>query len=197
VPGAPGHIALSRGRVAFAIAILVLLMFSKTVYSNSLGSYYTFYLIEKFSLSVQEAQIALFVFLGSIVIGTLSGGWVGDKVGRIPVMWFSILGVLPFTLALPHVGLVSTLILSIVIGFIMASAFSAIIVYAQDLLPGRVGMVAGIFFGVSFGLGGLGAAALGKIADMTSIETVYQVCAFLPLFGLLIAFLPKLDRRHA
>ena len=196
-PGTAGYIALSRGRIAFSIVILVLLMFSKTVYSNSLGSYYTFYLIEKFSLSVQEAQIALFVFLGSIVVGTLSGGWVGDRIGRIPVMWFSILGVLPFTLALPHVGLVATLVLSIVIGFIMASAFSAIIVYAQDLLPGRVGMVAGIFFGVSFGLGGLGAAALGKIADLTSIETVYQVCAFLPLFGLLIAFLPKLDRRHA
>lgn len=195
--GTPGHIQLSRGRVAFAIAILVLLMFSKTVYSNSLGSYYTFYLMHKFEVTVQEAQIALFVFLVSIVVGTLSGGWVGDKIGRIPVMWFSILGVLPFTLALPYVGLVTTLILSIVIGFIMASAFSAIIVYAQDLLPGRVGMVAGIFFGVSFGLGGLGAAALGKVADMTSIETVYRACAFLPLFGLLIAFLPKLDRKHA
>jgi FSR family fosmidomycin resistance protein-like MFS transporter len=196
-PGTAGYIALSRGRVAFAITILVLLMFSKTVYSNSLGSYYTFYLIEKFGVSVQEAQIALFVFLGSIVLGTLAGGWVGDKVGRIPVMWFSILGVLPFTLALPYAGLVMTLFLSVLIGMIMASAFSAIIVYAQDLLPGRVGMVAGIFFGVSFGLGGLGAAALGKIADLTSIDTVYQVCAFLPLFGLLIAFLPKLDRRHA
>jgi FSR family fosmidomycin resistance protein-like MFS transporter len=196
-PGTAGYVALSRGRVAFAITILVLLMFSKTVYSNSLGSYYTFYLIEKFGVSVQEAQIALFVFLGSIVLGTLAGGWVGDKVGRIPVMWFSILGVLPFTLALPYAGLVMTLFLSVLIGMIMASAFSAIIVYAQDLLPGRVGMVAGIFFGVSFGLGGLGAAALGKIADLTSIDTVYQVCAFLPLFGLLIAFLPKLDRRHA
>ena len=195
--GTPGHIQLSRSRVASAIAILVLLMFSKTVYSNSLGSYYTFYLMHKFEVTVQEAQIALFVFLGSIVVGTLSGGWVGDRIGRIPVMWFSILGVLPFTLALPYVGLVTTLILSIVIGFIMASAFSAIIVYAQDLLPGRVGMVAGIFFGVSFGLGGLGAAALGKVADMTSIETVYRACAFLPLFGLLIAFLPKLDRKHA
>jgi MFS transporter, FSR family, fosmidomycin resistance protein len=189
--------ALSRRRVAAAIVILVLLMFSKTVYSASLGSFYTFYLIDKFGLSVPEAQVALFVFLGAIVVGTLAGGWIGDRIGRIPVMWVSILGVLPFTLALPYAGLVPTLILSVVIGLVMASAFSAIIVYAQDLLPGRVGMVAGIFFGVSFGLGGLGAAALGKVADLTSIETVYRICAFLPLFGLLIAFLPKLDGRRA
>ena len=192
-----GRVVLTRARVVTAVFILIALMFSKTVYSASLGSYYTFYLIQKFGVSVQEAQIALFVFLGSIVMGTLAGGWVGDKVGRIPVMWFSILGVLPFTLALPYAGLVPTLVLSVVIGIIMASAFSAIIVYAQDLLPGRVGLVGGIFFGVSFGLGGLGAAALGKIADLTSIDTVYQVCAFLPLFGLLIAFLPKIERsRH-
>ncbi|MSP50465.1 MAG: MFS transporter [Alphaproteobacteria bacterium] len=195
--GMDGHLVLSRGRVAGAIVILILLMFSKTVYSASLGSFYTFYLIDKFSLSVQEAQVALFVFLGSIVMGTLAGGWIGDKIGRIPVMWFSILGVLPFTLALPYAGLVMTLTLSVLIGLIMASAFSAIIVYAQDLLPGRVGMVAGIFFGVSFGLGGLGAAALGKVADLTSIDTVYKICSFLPLFGLLTAFLPKLDRQHA
>ncbi len=196
-PGTAGYVAVSRARVTAAIVILVLLMFSKTVYSASLGSYYTFYLIDKFALSVQEAQAALFVYLGAIVLGAVAGGWVGDKIGRIPVMWFSILGALPFTLLLPHVGLVPTLLLSVVIGVIMSSSFSAIIVYAQDLLPGRVGMVAGIFFGVSFGLGGLGAAALGKIADMTSIDTVYQVCAFLPLFGLLIACLPKVDRRHA
>ncbi len=196
-PGTAGYVAVSRAGVTAAIVILVLLMFSKTVYSASLGSYYTFYLIDKFALSVQEAQAALFVYLGAIVLGAVAGGWVGDKIGRIPVMWFSILGALPFTLLLPHVGLVPTLLLSVVIGVIMSSSFSAIIVYAQDLLPGRVGMVAGIFFGVSFGLGGLGAAALGKIADMTSIDKVYQVCAFLPLFGLLIAFLPKVDRRHA
>ncbi|MSP87925.1 MAG: MFS transporter [Alphaproteobacteria bacterium] len=189
------HAVLTRGRVAVAIGVLILLMFSKSVYSASLGSYYTFYLIEKFGVSVPEAQIALFVFLGSIVLGTLAGGWIGDKIGRIPVMWFSILGVLPFTLALPYSGLVLTLVLSVAIGLIMASAFSAIIVYAQDLLPGRVGMVAGIFFGVSFGLGGLGAAALGKLADITSIETVYKVCSFLPLFGLLTAFLPKIERQ--
>lgn len=196
-PGTAGCVAITRARVTIAIGILVLLMFSKTVYSASLGSYYTFYLIDKFSLSIQEAQAALFVYLGAIVLGAVAGGWIGDKIGRIPVMWFSILGALPFTLALPHVSLASTLLLSLVIGVIMSSSFSAIIVYAQDLLPGRVGMVAGIFFGVSFGLGGLGAAALGKIADITSIETVYRACAFLPLFGLLIAFLPKLDRRHA
>jgi FSR family fosmidomycin resistance protein-like MFS transporter len=185
---------LTRGRVALAIAVLILLMFSKSVYSASLGSYYTFYLIEKFGVSVQTAQVALFVFLAAIVVGTLAGGWIGDKIGRIPVMWFSILGVLPFTLALPYAGLIPTLILSIAIGLIMASAFSAIIVYAQDLLPGRVGMVAGIFFGVSFGLGGLGAAALGKLADLTDIDTVYKVCSYLPLFGLLIAFLPRIEK---
>ncbi len=187
-------IALSRGRVLFAIAILVALLFSKNVYSASLSSYYTFYLIGKFGLSVQAAQIALFAFLGALVVGTLAGGWIGDRVGRIPVMWFSILGVLPFTIALPHVGLYWTLALSMVIGLIMASAFSAILVYAQDLMPGKVGMVAGLFFGFSFGLGGLGAAALGQLADMTSLEAVYRVCAFLPLIGLLTAFLPKIER---
>ena len=187
-------VVLSRGRVLFAIAILVALLFSKNVYSASLSSYYTFYLIGKFGLSVQAAQIALFAFLGALVVGTLAGGWIGDRIGRIPVMWFSILGVLPFTIALPHVGLYWTLALSIVIGLIMASAFSAILVYAQDLMPGKVGMVAGLFFGFSFGLGGLGAAALGQLADMTSLEAVYRVCAFLPLIGLLTAFLPKIER---
>jgi len=185
-------VVLSRGRVLFAVAILVALLFSKNVYSASLSSYYTFYLIHKFGLTVQAAQVALFAFLGALVLGTLAGGWIGDRIGRIPVIWFSILGVLPFTLALPHVGLHATLALSIVIGLIMASAFSAILVYAQDLMPGKVGMVAGLFFGFSFGLGGLGAAALGEIADMTSIETVYQIVAFLPLMGLLTALLPKI-----
>ena len=194
--GAAAPVVLTRARIAFAIVILVALMFSKTVYSASLGSYYTFYLIHKFDVSVQTAQIALFAFLFSIVMGALAGGWIGDKIGRIPVMWFSILGVLPFTLALPYAGLSLTILLSLVIGVVMSSAFSAIIVYAQDLLPGRVGMVAGIFFGISFGLGGLGAAALGKIADRTSIETVYTICSFLPLFGLLTAFLPKIERRR-
>jgi len=193
--GIDGFVPPSRARVAAAITVLVALLFSKTVYSASLGSFYTFYLIQKFDVSVQVAQVALFAFLVSMAAGAVAGGWVGDRVGRIPVIWFSILGVLPFTLALPYSGLVLTLILSIVIGLIMSSAFSAILVYAQDLMPGRVGMVAGLFFGVSFGLGGLGAAALGQIADWTSIETVYKVCSFLPLLGLLTVFLPRLDGR--
>lgn len=187
-------VVLTRGRVLLAVAILVALLFSKNVYSASLSSYYTFYLIDKFGLSVQMAQIALFAFLGALVVGTLAGGWIGDRIGRIPVIWFSILGVLPFTLALPHVGLYWTLALSIVIGLIMASAFSAILIYAQDLMPGKVGLVAGLFFGFSFGLGGLGAAALGEIADMTSLDTVYRIVAFLPLMGLLTAFLPKIEQ---
>ncbi len=186
--------ALPRRKVGIAIAVLVVLLFSKNVYSASLGSYYTFYLIKTFDLSVQHAQLLLFLYLGSVVLGTLAGGMVGDRVGRIPVMWFSILGALPFTLALPHAGLVWTAVFTVLIGFIMASAFSAILVYAQDLLPGRVGLVAGIFFGFSFGLGGLGAAALGQLADWTSITTVYRICAFLPLLGLATAFLPRLDR---
>jgi FSR family fosmidomycin resistance protein-like MFS transporter len=186
--------ALPRRGVALAIAALVMLLFSKNVYSASLGSYYTFYLIKTFDLSVQQAQMLLFLYLGAVVLGTLAGGMVGDKVGRIPVIWFSILGALPFTLALPHAGLFWTAVFSVLIGFIMASAFSAILVYAQELLPGRVGLVAGIFFGFSFGLGGLGAAALGQLADWTSIRTVYNVCAFLPLLGLATAFLPKVGR---
>ncbi len=189
-------IVLSRRRVLFAVFILMALLFSKNVYSASLGSYYTFYLIHKFGLAVQSAQIALFAFLAALATGTLIGGWVGDKIGRIPVIWVSILGVLPFTLALPHAGLYPTLILSVVIGLIMASAFSAILVYAQDLIPGKVGTVAGLFFGISFGLGGLGAAALGELADRTSIETVYQACAFLPAIGLLTIFLPRIESRR-
>lgn len=193
--GAKGEpIVLSRGQVLFAIAVLVALLFSKNVYSASLSSYYTFYLIGKFGLSVQSAQVALFAFLGALVVGTLAGGWIGDRIGRIPVIWFSILGVLPFTLALPHVGLTWTLVLSVVIGLIMASAFSAILVYAQDLMPGKVGLVAGLFFGFSFGLGGIGAAALGEIADWTSLETVYQICAYLPVMGLLTVFLPRIEQ---
>ncbi|HYF06195.1 MAG TPA: MFS transporter [Acetobacteraceae bacterium] len=186
--------ALPRRRVAVAIAVLVVLLFSKNVYSASLGSYYTFYLIRTFDLSVQTSQILLFLYLGSVVLGTLAGGAVGDRVGRLPIIWFSILGALPFTLALPHMDLVSTVVFTMLIGFIMASAFSAILVYAQELLPGRVGLVAGLFFGFSFGLGGLGAAALGELADRTSITTVYQLCAFLPALGLATAFLPRLGR---
>ena len=167
------------------------LLFSKNVYSASLGSYFTFYLIDKFGLSVQTAQFYLFAFLVGIVAGTLAGGAVGDRVGRIPVMWFSILGALPFALMLPYANLFWTGVLAVTVAMIMASAFSAILVYAQELLPGRVGLVAGMFFGFSFGLGGLGAAALGKLADLTSIETVYRVTPFLLLLGLLTAFLPR------
>jgi MFS transporter, FSR family, fosmidomycin resistance protein len=193
---AGGH-GLSKGRVLVAITILVVLLFSKNVYQASLGSYYTFYLIEKFGLSVQTAQFYLVAFLAGVVVGTLLGGWVGDRVGRIPVMWFSILGALPFALMLPHANLFWTGVLAVTVAMIMASAFPAILVYAQELLPGRVGLVAGMFFGFSFGLGGLGAAALGKVADLTSIDTVYQVTPFLLCLGLLTAFLPKHPGRPA
>jgi FSR family fosmidomycin resistance protein-like MFS transporter len=188
---------LSRRRVLFAIAVLVALLFSKNVYTSSLGSYYTFYLIHKFGLSVQDAQIHLFVFLGAVAAGTFAGGPIGDRFGRKPVIWFSILGAFPFALLLPYASLFWTGILSVAIGLILASAFSAILVYAQELLPGRVGTVAGMFFGFSFGLGGLGAAALGQVADWTSIDTVYRLCSFLPLIGLLTAFLPDIERRRA
>jgi FSR family fosmidomycin resistance protein-like MFS transporter len=183
--------ALPRRKVIQAVAILVALLFSKNVYSASLGSYYTLYLIDRFHLPVQTAQLYLFTFLAGIVAGTLAGGAVGDRVGRIPVIWFSILGALPFALLLPHANLFWTGILAVVIAMIMASAFSAILVYAQELLPGRVGLAAGMFYGFSFGLGGLGAAALGKLADLTSIGTVYRLCPFLLLLGLLTAFLPR------
>ncbi len=184
---------LSRRRTLFAIGILVALLFSKNVYTSSLSSYYTFFLIHKFGLSVQNAQIHLFVFLGAVAAGTFAGGPIGDRFGRKPVIWFSILGAFPFALMLPYANLFWTGILTVAIGLILASAFSAILVYAQDLLPGRVGTVAGMFFGFSFGLGGLGAAALGQIADWTSIETVYRLCSFLPLIGLLTAFLPDIE----
>jgi FSR family fosmidomycin resistance protein-like MFS transporter len=182
---------LSRGRVVGAVAILVALLFSKNVYSASLGSYFTLYLIDKFQLSVQTAQLYLFAFLVGVVAGTIAGGAVGDRVGRIPVMWFSILGALPFALILPYANLFWTAVLAVVIAMIMASAFSAILVYAQELLPGRVGLAAGMFYGFSFGLGGLGAAALGKLADLTSIGTVYRLTPFLLLLGLLTALLPR------
>ena len=188
---APRQHMLPRRKVIQAVAILVALLFSKNVYSASLGSYYTFYLIDKFHLPVDIAQFYLFAFLAGIVVGTLAGGAVGDRVGRIPVMWFSILGALPFALVLPHANLFWTGILAVLIAMIMASAFSAILVYAQELLPGRVGLAAGMFYGFSFGLGGLGAAALGKLADLTSITTVYRVCPYLLLLGLLTAFLPR------
>jgi FSR family fosmidomycin resistance protein-like MFS transporter len=191
----PTRAALPRAKVLVAIAVLVALLFSKNVYTASLSSYYTFYLIQKFHLSVQAAQIHLFLFLGAVAVGTLVGGPIGDRFGRKPVIWFSILGAFPFALMLPYATLFWTGVLSVLIGLTLASAFSAILIYAQYLLPGRVGLVAGMFYGFSFGLAGLGAAALGLIADVTGIETVYRVCSFLPLIGLLTVFLPNVERR--
>jgi MFS transporter, FSR family, fosmidomycin resistance protein len=187
------HPALSARQVSVSIAILIALTFSKLVYLSSLTSYCTFYLMGKFHLSVQNAQIHLFVFLGAVALGTIVGGPVGDRIGRKYVIWCSILGVLPFTLLLPLANLFWTGILSVVIGLILSSAFSAIVVYAQELLPGRVGMVSGLFFGLAFGMSGLGAAILGELADLTSIRFVYQVCAFLPAIGLLTALLPNIE----
>ena len=179
-----------------AMSVILILLFSKNVYTASLSSYYIFYLIDKFHVTVQSAQLHLFVFLGAVAIGTFAGGPIGDRIGRKPVIWFSIVGALPFALMLPYASLMWTGVLSVVIGLILASAFSAIIVYAQELMPGRVGMVAGMMFGFSFGLGGLGAAALGRIADVTGIEFVYRVCSFLPVIGLLTAFLPNIEVRR-
>lgn len=185
---------LPKKKVAITIGLLVTLMFSKNVYMASISSYYTFYLIDTFGVSVPQAQVYLFVFLGAVAAGTLIGGPVGDRFGRKVVIWGSILGVLPFTLLLPHADLFWTPILSVIIGLVLASAFSAIVVYGQELMPGKVGTVAGLFFGISFGLGGLGAAVLGQIADWQGIRFVYQICAFLPVLGLLTAFLPDIEK---
>ena len=182
---------LPRRRVIGAIVVLVVLIFSKYMYLASLTSYYTFYLMETFGVSVALSQICLFVFLGAMAAGTLVGGPVGDRFGRKTVIWFSILGILPFTLALPYVGFTWTIVLSAVIGFILASAFPAIIVYAQELVPGRIGAVSGLFFGFAFGLGGIAAALLGVVADWRGIEFVYRVCAFLPALGLVTVMLPE------
>ena len=184
---------LSRKQVGGAIAVLLALIFSKYFYLASLTSYYTFYLITRFGVSVQSAQIYLFVFLGATAIGTIAGGPIGDHIGRKKVIWGSILGVLPFTLVLPYASLFWTVVLTIPIGLVLASAFSAIVVYAQELMPGRVGMVAGLFFGFAFGMGGVGAAVLGVLADWTDITTVYRLCAFLPAIGLLTALLPNIE----
>lgn len=191
-----GHPSLSRQRVALAIGVLVLLVFSKYFYLASINSYFTFYLIDKFHLSVQAAQIHLFVFLASVAAGTIVGGPIGDRVGRKYVIWVSILGVAPFTLLLPYANLFWTSVLTVLIGLVLASAFSAILVYAQELIPGNVGMVAGLFFGFAFGLGGIGAAVLGKLADVTSIDYVYKVCSFLPLIGILTVFLPDVEQKR-
>ena len=187
---------LSRRHVAGAVSVLLVLIFSKYFYIASISSFYTFYLIEKFGLSVQSAQMHLFLFLAASAAGTLIGGPVGDRIGRKPVIWCSILGVAPFALALPHVDLAWTTTFTILIGLILSSAFSAILVYAQELIPGKVGAVSGLFFGFAFGMGGLGAAALGILADKTSIDDVYSVCAFLPLLGVVTALLPN-TRKHA
>lgn len=186
---------LPRRQVAWAISILLVLIFSKYFYLTSLSSYYTFYLMHKFGLSVQSAQLHLFAFLFAVAAGTVIGGPIGDRIGRKRVIWVSILGVAPFTLLLPHANLWWTGALSVVIGFILASAFSAILVYAQELMPGRIGMVSGLFFGFAFGMGGLGAAVLGLVADHSSIDRVYQICAYLPLLGILTAFLPDNRRK--
>jgi len=196
--GAAIRAGLPTGRVRLALLVLVLLVFSKNIYLASLTSYYTFYLIGKFHLTVQSAQLHLFVLLGSVAAGTFIGGPVGDRIGRKYVIWVSILGALPFTLLLPYANLFWTEILTVIIGLILASAFSAIVVFAQELVPGRVGTVAGVFFGFAFGAGGLGAAMLGQLADVTSIDTVFKVCSFLPAIGLLTWFLPNIEpARHA
>jgi len=189
-----GHAELPRGKVALAIGILLALIFSKYFYLASLNTYLTFYLMEKFHVTAQSAQIHLFYFLGAVALGTLVGGPIGDRFGRKYVIWFSILGALPFTLLLPHVDLFWTSVLIVVIGLILSSAFSAILVYAQELIPGKVGTIAGLFFGFAFGMGGLGAALLGQLADARGIEYVYALCAYLPALGLLTALLPNLHK---
>jgi FSR family fosmidomycin resistance protein-like MFS transporter len=192
-PSSHAHPRLSTRRVAWSIAILCALLFSKYFYLASLTSYYTFYLIRRFHVSIRTAQIDLFIFLFAVAAGTILGGPVGDRFGRKRVIWGSILGVFPFTLMLPYASLFWTPILTIAIGLILASAFSAIVVYAQELVPGRVGLISGVFFGFAFGMGGLGAAVLGRLADASGIEFVYRLCAFLPVIGLLAMFLPDVE----
>jgi FSR family fosmidomycin resistance protein-like MFS transporter len=182
---------LGRKRVVMAIVVLAILVFSKNAYTASISSYYTFFLIEKFGLSTQQSQLMLFLFLGAMALGTVLGGPVGDRIGALSVIWVSILGVLPFTLLLPHVDLFWTGVLSVVIGVILASAFPAIVVFAQELVPGRVGMIAGIFFGFAFGMGGLSAALLGVLADAQGLDVVYRLCSYLPILGLLTILLPR------
>jgi MFS transporter, FSR family, fosmidomycin resistance protein len=192
---APVLSPVSARRVAWSIGILVMLIFSKYFYIASITSYYSFYLIAKFHLSIQSAQFHLFVFLLAMALGTLFGGPIGDRIGRKRVIWASILGVAPFTIALPFVDLMWTGILSFIIGLILSSAFSAIVVFAQELMPGKVGAVSGLFFGFAFGIGGIGAAVLGGLADQYGIEFVYRICAYLPLLGMVAAFLPDIEHR--
>lgn len=190
-----GH-NLSKSKVGWSVVILLVLIFSKYFYMASITSYFTFYLIHKFNVSIQSSQVHLFIFLFAVATGTLLGGPIGDRVGRKYVIWFSILGVAPFTLLLPYASLFWTTVLSILIGVILASAFSAILVYAQELIPGKIGMISGLFFGFAFGMGGLGSALLGMLADKTSIDYVYHVCAFLPLIGVLTVFLPDIGTKR-
>lgn len=189
-------VKLSRGKVVWALTVLVALIFSKYFYLISLTNYYTFYLMDKFGVSVQTSQVYLFVFLFAVAAGTIIGGPVGDRIGRKRVIWISILGVAPFSLLLPHLGLTGTVVLSVFIGLILASAFSAILVYAQELVPGNVGLIAGLFFGLAFGAAGLGSALLGRLADHTSIGTVFTVSAYFPLIGLLTTFLPEVEAKR-
>ena len=194
-PHAAAATLLSRRRIAWSVFILVVLIFSKFFYTASISSYYAFFLIEKFHVSVRSAQIHLFVFLLAMALGTLLGGPLGDRIGRKRVIWVSILGIAPFTLILPYVDLIWVGVLTFIIGLILSSAFSAIVVFAQELMPGNVGAVSGLFFGFAFGIGGIGAAALGSLADRHGIEYVYQVCAYLPLLGMVAAFLPNIEHR--
>jgi MFS transporter, FSR family, fosmidomycin resistance protein len=196
-PAPAYHASLSREHVLWSMVILLVLLFSKWVYIGSFTSFYIFYLKDKFGIDTQTAQIYQFVFFAAVAAGTVAGGPIGDRLGRRPVIWVSILGILPFTLILPHVGLTATAALTIVIGFILASAFPAIVVFGQELMPGRVGMVSGLFFGFIFGAGGIGAAMLGTIADWKGINFVFQICAFLPALGILTALLPNLRERRA
>lgn len=191
------HHDIPKNKVMIAIGVLLLLVMSKYFYLSSLTSYYTFYLMEHFHLGARSAQLHLFIFLFAVAAGTVLGGPIGDRIGRKRVIWFSILGVAPFTLLLPHANLEWTTILSFIIGFILASAFSAIVVYAQELLPGRVGTISGLFFGFAFGIGGLGAAVMGLLADHYGIDFVYQICAWLPLLGITTILLPDLHQRKA
>ena len=186
---------LPRAKVIGAIAVLMLLIFSKFFYLSSMTSYFTFYLIEKFHLSIQQSQMYLFAFLAAVATGTLMGGPLGDRFGRKYIIWFSILGAAPFTLLLPHANLFWTVVLAALIGVIIASAFSAILVYAQELIPGKVGMVSGLFFGFAFGMAGIGSALLGRLADSNGIIYVFQICAFLPLIGIITGFLPNIKQR--
>jgi FSR family fosmidomycin resistance protein-like MFS transporter len=191
---APRASGLSRSRVGWSLAILGVLVFSKYVYLASLTNYYTFYLMGHFHLGADSAQMHLFVFLAAVAAGTVLGGPIGDRIGRKRVIWASILGVAPFTLALPYANLLGTEVLVLVIGFVLASAFSAILVFAQELMPGRVGLISGLFFGLAFGVAGIGAAALGSLADHAGLDVVYRLCSFLPLIGVATAFLPSLER---